>query len=87
MYLDRRLWSFTKGARFRIAATVALGLLQVMAGIGRLALLGWLLARVLRGASLDSLAIPILLTAAVIVARSRSRGFTSASASPSTRAT
>ncbi|PYN34484.1 MAG: ABC transporter, partial [Candidatus Rokuibacteriota bacterium] len=69
MYLDRRLWSFTKGVRLRIAATVALGLLQVMAGIGRLALLGWLLARVFRGASLESLAVPILLTAAVSVVR------------------
>jgi len=69
MYLDRRLWSFTKGVRLRLAATVALGLLQVMAGIGRLALLGWLLARVFRGASLESLAVPILLTAAVSVVR------------------
>ena len=69
MYLDRRLWSFTRGARLRIAATVALGLLQVIAGIGRLALLGWLLARVFQGASLESLAVPILLTAAVIVVR------------------
>src|SRR5437899_12258837 len=67
MYLDWRLWSFTRGVRLRIAGTVALGLLQVMAGIGRLALLGWLLARVFRGASLESLAAPILMTAAVIV--------------------
>src|SRR2546428_7506745 len=69
MYLDWRLWSFTRGVRLRIAGTVALGLLQVMAGIGRLALLGWLLARVFRGASLESLAVPILMTAAVIVGR------------------
>src|SRR5438128_6319641 len=69
MYLDWRLWSFTRGVRLRIAGTVALGLLQVMAGIGRLALLGWLLARVFRGASLESLAVPILMTAAVIVVR------------------
>src|SRR5213080_3647738 len=69
MYLDWRLWSFTRGVRLRIAGTVALGLLQVMAGIGRLALLGWLLARVFRGASLEALAVPILMTAAVIVVR------------------
>src|SRR5216117_3009491 len=69
MYLDWRLWSFTRGVRLRIAGTVALGLLQVMAGIGRLALLGWLLARVFRGASLESLVVPILMTAAVIVVR------------------
>src|SRR3989454_657783 len=69
MYLDWRLWSFTRGVRLRIAGTVALGLLQVMAGIGRLALLGWLLARVFRGASLESLAVPILMTAAEILVR------------------
>src|SRR5256712_6100884 len=71
MYLDWRLWSFTRGVRLRIAGTVALGLLQVMAGIGRLALLGWLLARVFRGASLESLAVPILMTAAVVVVPGR----------------
>src|SRR2546427_8289683 len=67
MYLDWRLWSFTRGVRLRIAGTVALGLLQVMAGIGRLALLGWLLAPVFRGASLESLAVPILMTAAGVL--------------------
>src|SRR2546426_8221672 len=69
MYLDWRLWSFTRGVRLRIAGTVALGLLQVMAGIGRLALLRWLLAPVFRGASLESLAVPILMTAAGVVVR------------------
>ena len=69
MYLDRRLWSFTRGVRPRIAATVALGLLQVGAGIGRLALLGWLLAQVFQGAALASLALVALLTAAVTVVR------------------
>src|SRR2546427_4345032 len=69
MYLDWRLWSFTRGVRLRIAGTVALGLLQVMAGIGRLALLGWLLARVFPGASPESLIVPLLMTAAVIVVR------------------
>ena len=47
MYLDRQLWAFTAGVRGRIAGTVLLGLLAVSAGIARLALLGWLLARVL----------------------------------------
>ena len=69
MYLDRQLWNFTKGVRLRIAATVVVGLLQVMAGIGRLALLGWLLGRVFKGASLEALAVPIALTAALIVVR------------------
>ena len=57
------------GVRGRIAAAVAIGLLQVAAGIARLALLGWLLARVLQGASLASIAPLALLTAAVIVVR------------------
>jgi ATP-binding cassette, subfamily C, bacterial CydCD len=69
MYLDRRLWSFTRGVRLRIAATVAVGLLQVAAGIARLGLLGWLLARVFAGESLATLAVPIALTAVIILAR------------------
>lgn len=69
MYFDRRLWAFTRGVRLRIAAAIGLGLLQVAAGIARLALLGWLLARVFGGASLADLAIPAVLTAAAIVAR------------------
>jgi ATP-binding cassette subfamily C protein CydCD len=69
VYLDRRLWSFTRGVRLRIAAAVALGLLQVIAGIARLALLGWLLARVFAGATVTELAWPIALVAAAIVAR------------------
>ena len=69
MYLDRRLWSFTRGVRLRMAATVATGLGQVATGIGRLALLGWLLGRIFTGASIEALALPIALTAAVIVLR------------------
>jgi ATP-binding cassette subfamily C protein CydCD len=69
MYLDPRLLAFTRGVRGRIVATVALGLFQVMAGIARLALLGWLLARVFTGASLAELAVPLALTAGAIVLR------------------
>ncbi|MGH7331574.1 MAG: ABC transporter ATP-binding protein [Candidatus Rokuibacteriota bacterium] len=69
MYLDRRLWGFTRGVRTRIAATVGVGLFQVAAGIARLALLGWLLGRVFAGDSLATLAGPIALTAVVILAR------------------
>ena len=49
VYLDRQLWAFTAGVRARIVGTVLLGLLAVSAGIARLALLGWLLGRVLAG--------------------------------------
>ena len=50
MYLDRRLWAFTRGMRGRIAWAAVLALAAVAFGIARLALLGWLLARVFAGA-------------------------------------
>ena len=70
MYLDPRLWALTAGVRGRIAATVLVGLAAVAAGIARLALLGWLLGRVLAGESLVSLAPAIALTAVALAARS-----------------
>src|SRR6266478_1554789 len=69
MYLDRRLWAFTRGVRARIAGTVLLGLLAVGAGIARLALFGWLLGRVITGAPLRSLLPLITLAAAAVVLR------------------
>ena len=69
MYLDRRLWAFTRGARARIAGTVLLGLLAVGAGIARLALFGWLLGRVITGAPLRSLLPLMTLAAAAVVLR------------------
>src|SRR5256885_1035123 len=59
MYLDWRLWSFTPGVGLRIAGTVALGLLQVMAGIGRLAVAA--LTPVLIFAFVAALDLPIAL--------------------------
>ena len=53
MYLDPRLWAFTKGVRGRIALSVVIGLAAKIAGIGRLALLGWLIARVFQGAPMS----------------------------------
>jgi len=70
VYLDPRLWALTAGVRGRIAATVLVGLAAVAAGIARLALLGWLLGRVLAGESLVSLAPAIALTAVALAARS-----------------
>ena len=69
MYLDGRLWEFTRGVRGRILVAVVLGLLQVAAGIARLALLGWVLGRVLAGASLRELILPVALTAAAVLVR------------------
>src|SRR2546427_7790940 len=70
MYFDRRLWALTSGVRGRIAGTVLVGLAAVAAGIARLALLGWLLGRVLTGDSLAALAPAIALTALALAARS-----------------
>ena len=70
MYFDQRLWALTSGVRARIAGTVLVGLAAVAAGIARLALLGWLLGRVLAGDSLAELTPAILLTALALVVRS-----------------
>ena len=69
MYLDRRLWVFTEGVRGRIAATVLLGLLAAASGAARLALLGWLLAKIFTGEPLAELVLPFALTAAVMLLR------------------
>src|SRR5712692_6474654 len=69
MYLDRRLWAFTRGVRLRIVGTVLIGLLAVAAGIARLALFGWLLGRVIAGESLRSLLPLMALTAAAVLVR------------------
>src|SRR5262249_33360361 len=70
MSFDRRLWALTEGVRGRIAGTVLVGLAAVAAGIARLALLGWLLGRVLAGDSLAELAPAVALTALALVVRS-----------------
>ena len=43
MYIDGWLWAFTRGVRARIAGATAAGLLSVLVGTARLALLGWVL--------------------------------------------
>ena len=69
MYFDLRLWGFTRGVRLRIFGAVAIGVLAVLFGIARLALLGWLIARVFAGAPLNELILPVTGVAAVMVAR------------------
>ncbi len=69
MLFDIRLWQFTRGVRLRIAATVAMGLVSSLVGIGRLALLGWLLARVFAGETVADLIVPVAAVAAVMVLR------------------
>jgi len=69
MYFDRRLWGFTRGVRLRIFGAVALGVLAVLLGIARLALLGWLIAQVFSGTTLQALVIPFAGVALVMIAR------------------
>ncbi len=69
MFLDNRLWQFTEGLRWRIAGAVSVGLLAALVGIGRLALLGWLLAQVFAGAAAESLILPVALVAVVMLLR------------------
>ena len=69
MFFDPRLWQFTHGVRLRIAAAVAMGVFASLVGIGRLALLGWLLARVFAGDAFSDLAVPFCLVAVVMVLR------------------
>ena len=69
MFFDTKLWPFTRGVRLRIAATAAMGVLSSLVGIGRLALLGWLLARVFAGDTFSELALPFTLVAVVMVLR------------------
>ena len=69
MFFDSRLWQFTRGVRLRIAATVVMGVFASLVGMGRLALLGWLLARVFAGDTFADLTVPFALVAAVMVLR------------------
>ena len=69
MLFDTRLWQFTDGVRLRIAATVCTGILSSLVGIGRLALLGWLLGRVFIGDTIVELAIPCIAVGLVMVLR------------------
>lgn len=69
MYFDPRLWQFTKGVRLRIAVAVFVGLLSAAVGVARLALLGWVLAKVFRGEPMDALIGPFVLVAVFMAAR------------------
>ena len=69
MYFDRRLWGFVRPLRGRVALSVAIGLAATAVGIARLALLGWLIAQVFRGATFAELAGAMALVACVMVLR------------------
>jgi ATP-binding cassette, subfamily C, bacterial CydCD len=69
VYLNRRLWAFTEGVRLRIVGATLAGLLAVLLGTARLALLGWVLGRVLAGDGLGHLVWPVAGVAALIALR------------------
>jgi ATP-binding cassette subfamily C protein CydCD len=69
MYLDHRLWPFTAGFRLRMAVTVLLGLMSTIFGVGRLALLGWLLGEIFGGAAYADLAWPFAAVAVTMLLR------------------
>jgi ATP-binding cassette, subfamily B, bacterial len=69
LYFDLRLWGYTKGVRLRIFGAVIIGVLAVLLGITRLALLGWLISRVFQGAPLEQFIWPVLGVAVVMVVR------------------
>ena len=69
MYFDTRLWGYTQGVRLRIFGAVAIGILAVLFGIARLALLGWLIARIFQGAPLEEMLWPFAGVAVVMIVR------------------
>jgi ATP-binding cassette, subfamily C, bacterial CydCD len=69
VYIDGWLWAFTRGVRLRIAGATLAGLLSVLVGTARLALLGWVLGRLLGGDSLGRLAWPVAGVAALVALR------------------
>ena len=67
MYFNQKLWSLTKQVRPKILASVLMGLVGSMLGIGRLLLLGLLIAKVINGASLAETMPLVLATLAVLL--------------------
>ncbi len=70
MHWEGRLWKFTEGLRWRIAAAVGVGLIGVLFGLLRLAILGWLIGRIFAGDGVDELLFPMIAAAVVMFARS-----------------
>jgi ATP-binding cassette subfamily C protein CydCD len=66
MFFDPRLYELTRGVRLRLLSAGLLGLLAVGAGVGRLAISGYAIARVLQGANVSEI-MPLLVSVAVLV--------------------
>ena len=69
MFLNARLWQLTEGVRLRILFAVLVGVISSTLGIMRLALLGWLLALIYRGATFSDILFSTGVIAVVIVLR------------------
>jgi ATP-binding cassette subfamily C protein CydCD len=69
VYFDRRLWQLTRGMRWRIVASVLMGLASAAVGMARFVFLGALLARVLAGAPTAALIVPATAVAAAVLLR------------------
>ena len=69
MYFNLRLWRYASGVRSRIFGAVGIGILGVLFGIARLALLGWFIARVFQGTPLNQLILPAVGIAVVMILR------------------
>ena len=67
--IDRRLWDFMGESRTALAGCVAIGVCASVVGIVRLALLGWLIGLIFKGAGLEQLVIPALGVALVMLLR------------------
>ncbi len=69
MYFDWRLWQLTRGMRWRIVATIFMGLGSAAIGIARFVLLASLLALVFRGAPVSALILPAAAVAGAVLLR------------------
>ncbi len=69
MFFDPKLWQLTEGVRHRIAAAVAVGVLASFVGVARLALLGWTVAMIFKGATFSQLLWPVILVAVAMIVR------------------
>src|SRR5919202_1082329 len=69
MSLNWRLFQLTRGYRLRLLGAAVLGLVASMAGIGRLALSGYVLGLVFQGRPLSMLLLPVTGVAACILLR------------------
>ena len=69
MQFEKRLWSFTKDVRGRIAFSVLIGIIAAALGVIRLALLGWIIGLIFLGNTVEELIIPIFFAAFVILMR------------------